>query len=239
VAAEADRRTRHWPWRFLLLACALVLATACLAGAAEPVQSPVAAAFGDSYSARVPDPFPPEALIVPGKSRTAVAAGCPALLDYRLQDLRGRPVDLCAFKGKVLLMVNTASYCGYTPQYKGLEALQERYAKAGLVVMGFPTNDFGGQEPGTNADIQDFCEATYGVKFPMFGKITVLGSGTLPLFAKLMATRPPTGPVGPIEWNFEKFLVGRDGTLLARYRSPVEPDSQELTTLLQRALGAS
>ena len=221
-----------------LLYIALIVLLAIPVRAAEPSKSPIGAAFGDPYSSRVPDPFPPDALVKGGTSTSH--AECPALLDYRLSDLRGRPIDLCAFQGKVLLMVNTASYCGYTPQYKGLEALQERFGSAGLVVMGFPTNDFGAQEPGSNAEIQDFCEATYGVRFPMFGKITVKGQETLPLFARLMTTVPAGGgPTGAIGWNFEKFLVDRHGKLIARFRSAVEPNDEEMTALLQKALRAS
>jgi len=170
---------------------------------------------------------------------TSSERACPALLNFRMEDLRGRTIDLCAFGGKVLLLVNTASFCGYTPQYRGLEALQERYGSAGLVVIGFPSNDFGAQEPGSNAQIQDFCEATFGVRFPMFGKVTVRGPGKAPLFARLIALPTPQLPPGEIAWNFEKFLLDREGRLIARFRSAVEPDATELLDLLQRTLQAS
>jgi glutathione peroxidase len=209
--------------------------------AAEPGPGPVAKAFGD--------PFPPESLVPPGPAagtansaaaHAAAAKGaCPALLDYRMDDLRGRRIDLCAFKGKVLLVVNTASFCGYTPQYRGLEALQERFRSAGLVVMGFPSNDFGAQEPGTNSQIQDFCEATYGVRFPMFGKVTVRGADPSPLFARLTALPTPQVAPGEIAWNFEKFLLDRDGRLIARFRSAVEPESAQVLAILRAALGPS
>jgi glutathione peroxidase len=188
------------------------------------------AAFGDTA---VPpgDPFPRAAL------DPAPKAGCPALLDQRVEDLRGRSIDLCAFKGQVLLVVNTASQCGYTPQYKGLEAIYERYRAQGLVVLGFPSNDFGQQEPGDNREIAEFCESNYGVTFPLLGKVTVLGAGKLPLFRALTATAAPAAQPGEIRWNFEKFLIGRDGALLARFPSSVEPESANLLGPLQRALG--
>jgi len=232
------------------LVCAVVLCAGLCVGtgrqvfAAEPEAGPIAKAFGEAYSERVPDPFPPAALVSPGRAAGVAQAGaakgaCPVLLDYRMVDLRGRRIDLCAFKGKVLLLVNTASFCGYTPQYRGLEALQERYGAAGLVVMGFPTNDFGAQEPGSNAQIQDFCEATYGVRFPMFGKVTVRGADKAPLFVRLTALPTPQAASGDIAWNFEKFLLDREGRLIARFRSAVEPESAEVLTLLRAALGQS
>ena len=221
-----------------LTLAALVLTALCARGSAAVEPNPVTQAFGETTSARMPDPFPPTAVVTPGRASDA-RTGCPTLLDYRMDDLRGRPIDLCAFKGKVLLLVNTASFCGYTPQYRGLEALQERYAAAGLVVVGFPSNDFGGQEPGSNAEVQDFCEGTYGVRFPMFGKVTVRGAGQSPLFAGLTALRTPQLPSGEIAWNFEKFLLDREGRLIARFRSAVEPEAPALLSVLTRALQSS
>jgi glutathione peroxidase len=218
------------------------------ASATEPEASPIAKAFGESYSARIPDPFPPEALVSTGRGTASTSkpdkipgseGACPILLDFRMEDLRGRRIDLCAFKGKVLLIVNTASFCGYTPQYRGLEALQERYAAAGLVVLGFPSNDFGAQEPGSSAEIQDFCEATYGVRFPMFGKVTLRGMGKPPLFDQLTNQAAPPSGSGEIAWNFEKFLLDRDGKLVARFRSAVEPEAPDVLAFLRAALGSS
>jgi len=167
---------------------------------------------------------------------SAVAApACPALLQQvqpRLQD--ETPIDLCGHAGQVLLVVNTASYCGYTPQYKALETLQRRYRDRGLVVLGFPTNDFGRQEPGSNAEIAAFCESTFGVKFPMFAKSTVLASaGTAmnPLFAALVQ-RTGEAP----KWNFHKYLVSRGGETVLAFPSAVDPQDPKLIRELERLL---
>jgi glutathione peroxidase len=161
-----------------------------------------------------------------------VAAACPSLLNQtfpRLQD--EKPQSLCQYAGKVVLVVNTASYCGFTPQYEGLEALYAKYAGQGLVVLGFPSNDFGQQEPGQAKDIADFCFNTYGVKFPMFGKSSVVGKQTNPLFAALtVATGKAPG------WNFHKYLVDRQGNAVASYNSNVTPSSAQLVASIEKAL---
>lgn len=160
---------------------------------------------------------------------------CPALLKQtqpRLQD--EKPIDLCQYAGKVLLVVNTASYCGYTPQYKDLEALHERYRDRGLVVLGFPTNDFGQQEPGQNSEIAAFCENTFGVKFPMFAKSNVVpaaGTTINPLFASL-AKRSGQMPA----WNFHKYLVGRSGEPVISFASAIEPKDPAFIKDLERLL---
>lgn len=164
----------------------------------------------------------------------ARAADCGPLLDRsfpRLQD--EKPQHLCQYRGKVLLVVNTASYCGFTAQYKGLEALNERYGPRGLVVLGFPTNDFGAQEPGANRDIAAFCENTFGVRFPMFSKTSVKGSAANPLIAEL-AARSGEAPA----WNFHKYLIGRDGRTVKSYPSRIEPQDQALVREIERLLGA-
>jgi glutathione peroxidase len=145
-------------------------------------------------------------------------------------------VDLSQYKGKVLLVVNTASECGYTPQYAGLQALHDKYGKQGLAVLGFPCNQFGGQEPGTAAEIAKFCKANYGVTFGMFEKIDVNGKNQAPLYKYLTSQEASSKDPGPVKWNFEKFLIGRDGKVVARYRSKVEPDSGELTGAIQAEL---
>ena len=164
----------------------------------------------------------------------AAAASCPALLQQtfpRLQD--EKPQSLCQYSGKVLLVVNTASYCGYTPQYEGLEALHAKYAAQGLVVLGFPTNDFGQQEPGDAKQIADFCFNTYGVKFPMFSKTTVKGAEANPLFTQLTkATGKAPG------WNFSKYLIDRQGKPVAAYASDVTPTSAQLVSSIEKALAA-
>ena len=159
---------------------------------------------------------------------------CVALLEYtvpRLQD--DAPQSLCQYSGKVLLIVNTASFCGYTPQYEGLEALYKRYAARGLVVMGFPSNDFN-QEPKGNKDIADFCFDTYAVKFPMFAKTTVVGADAHPLYKQLAAA---TGQ--PPRWNFHKYLVDRKGQVVASLPSKVAPTDKDLIERIEKLLDAS
>lgn len=163
---------------------------------------------------------------------TAPAAACPALLQHefpRLQD--DAPQNLCQYAGKVLLVVNTASYCGFTSQYEGLEALYAKYQSKGLVVLGFPSNEFGKQEPGNSKEIADFCFNTYGVKFPMFAKSDVKGDKRNALYAEFFkATR--TEP----KWNFNKYLVDRSGKVVANYPSDVEPNSSKLVSAIEKAL---
>ena len=160
------------------------------------------------------------------------AGACPAILQHefpRLQD--DAPQNLCQYAGKVLLVVNTASYCGFTSQYEGLEALHAKYQGKGLVVLGFPSNQFGKQEPGSSKEIADFCFNTYGVKFPMFAKSDVKGSGRNALYTDLLKATQ----VEP-KWNFHKFLVDRSGKVAASYTSSVEPDNTNLVAALEKAL---
>lgn len=149
--------------------------------------------------------------------------------------LDGSPVDLASYGGKVVLVVNVASRCGATPQYAGLQKLYDTYKDRGLVVLGFPANDFGAQEPGTDAQIAEFCSAKYAVTFPMFSKITVKGAGMPPLYKALTESADPPGAIG---WNFEKFLVGRDGTVVGRFKTRVTPDDPALVAAIEAALAA-
>ena len=160
------------------------------------------------------------------------------IYDFTMQDIDGKSVSLSAFKGKVLLLVNVASKCGFTGQYAGLEKLYTTYANRGFVVLGFPANDFLGQEPGTEAEIKSFCKLTYGVTFPMFAKISVKGKDIHPLYAFLTSkdTNPNFG--GSISWNFNKFLIGRDGVIAARFGSRTTPDDKELVQAVEMALQA-
>jgi glutathione peroxidase len=153
--------------------------------------------------------------------------------DFTLETIDGASRPLANFKGKVLLIVNTASECGYTPQYEGLQKLHAAYEGRGFSVVGFPSNDFGGQEPGSNQEIKTFCSAKFGVTFPMFAKITVKGPSKHPLYAMLTETPP----AGEVQWNFGKFLVGKDGHVIARYDSAVTPDSATLKDAIDKALG--
>jgi len=147
----------------------------------------------------------------------------------------GSTVNLGDYQGKVLLIVNVASFCGYTPQYKGLEDLNKKYYDAGLRVLGFPCNDFGAQEPGTNEEIAQFCSTNYAVTFELFDKVHAKGADQHPLYARLTEAATPAGEVS---WNFEKFLVGKQGEVLARYRSATKPDDPELIGAIEKALAA-
>ncbi|MFO0985439.1 MAG: glutathione peroxidase, partial [Planctomycetota bacterium] len=151
-------------------------------------------------------------------------------LDFTLKDIDGKDVDLAkTFKGKVVLVVNVASKCGLTPQYEKLEKLYQTYKDKGLVVLGFPANEFGAQEPGTNAEIKEFCTSKYKVTFPMFAKIVVKGEGIHPLYKHLTDQQTDAKFAGEIKWNFTKFLIGRDGQIAARFEPKVEPQAKEVT----------
>jgi glutathione peroxidase len=159
-----------------------------------------------------------------------------ALLDIPVNTLDGQPSSLGAQAGKTLLVVNVASKCGLTPQYAGLERLQERYGDREFSVVGFPSNQFGGQEPGSAEEIQQFCSTTYGVTFPMFEKIEVNGPGRHPIYAELTAEPDADGEAGDIQWNFEKFLVSRDGKVLARFRPRTVPEAPEVIEAIEANL---
>ena len=162
-----------------------------------------------------------------------------ALYDIPIHTLSGEESSLAPHRGKALLLVNVASKCGLTPQYSGLEQLQERYAERGFSVLGFPCNQFLGQEPGTAAEIAEFCSATYGVTFPLSGKIEVNGPGQDAVYGVLTETPDAAGGAGDIQWNFEKFVVSADGRVLGRFRPRTEPDAAEVRDCIQRALDAS
>jgi glutathione peroxidase len=158
--------------------------------------------------------------------------------DFTLNSIDGQPVSLSQFKGKVVLIVNVASRCGYTPQYAGLEALYRKYKDRGFVVLGFPANNFMGQEPGTNEEIKEFCSRTYNVTFPMFAKISVKGSDKAPLYQFLTDKKANPSTGGEIGWNFTKFLAGKDGRVIARFNSSVKPDSAEVIQAIEAALAS-
>jgi glutathione peroxidase len=157
-------------------------------------------------------------------------------LDFTMASLAGQDVPLSNYRGKVVLIVNVASHCGFTPQYKALEALHEKYAAQGLAILGFPCNQFNKQEPGTAAEIQTFCTQTYGVKFDLFSKIEVNGDGACPLYKYLTSAETDPQFPGPVKWNFEKFLVSRDGKVVNRFRSKIKPDSDEMTKAIEAEL---
>lgn len=158
--------------------------------------------------------------------------------EVQINSLSGEPANLGQYRGKALLVVNVASRCGLTPQYEGLQALAESYADRGLVVLGVPCNQFRGQEPGTAAEIAEFCSSTYGVTFPLTEKIEVNGPGRHPLYAALVDTPDAEGHTGDVRWNFEKFLVAPDGTPVARFAPQTEPQSPELVKAIEQLLPA-
>jgi len=162
----------------------------------------------------------------------AAAMTCSPLLSHKVPDILGKAQDLCEYAGKVVLVVNTASYCGYTPQYKGLQALHEKYKGRGLVILGFPSNDFGQQEPGSDKEIADFCDRTYAVKFNMFGKTSVQpgASALYDDLAKATGERP--------KWNFHKYLVAKDGKTVSSFKSAVDPESPEFIAKVEQLLGS-
>ncbi|MFG3116099.1 glutathione peroxidase [Streptomyces sp. NPDC048197] len=161
-----------------------------------------------------------------------------SLYDIPLRTLTGEPASLADHRGKALLVVNVASKCGLTPQYEGLERLQQRYADRGFTVLGFPSNQFAGQEPGTAEEIATFCSTTYGVSFPLFEKGDVNGAARQPLYAELTAVADAEGTAGDVQWNFEKFLIDTEGRVAGRFRPRTEPEAPELVAAIEAALPA-
>jgi len=200
-------RLTHWP----ALGCTLAIVLAC------------------ALPARAATPAAPLTTAAPAALATA---NCPALWQQQVKRLQDEaPQSLCQYAGRVALVVNTASYCGFTSQYEGLEALHARYQSRGLVVLGFPSNDFGQQEPGSSKEIADFCFNTYGVKFPMFSKTVVVGTSRSPLYSALAKASGETP-----QWNFHKYLVDRQGRVAASFASSVKPDDKRLLAAIERAL---
>ena len=167
---------------------------------------------------------------------TSVSADSDSPLGFRMETIDGLEMDLSLHKGKVILMVNVASKCGLTPQYEALQRIYEKYKDQGFVIFGFPANNFRNQEPGTNEEIRQFCTLNYGVNFPLFAKISVAGDDKHPLYAFLTSQKTNPNFGGEIQWNFTKFLIGRDGQVIARFEPRTTPDSQEITTAIETAL---
>jgi glutathione peroxidase len=161
---------------------------------------------------------------------TASLFGASSVHEFTLNSIDGKPAPLSAYQGKVVLIVNVASRCGFTPQYAGLEALYEKYKDRGFVILGFPANNFGSQEPGTNEEIKTFCSTKYNVTFPMYSKISVKGDDKAPLYEFLTATG------GEVQWNFTKFLVDKSGQVVARFEPKVTPESPEVAGAIEKAL---
>lgn len=168
----------------------------------------------------------------------AADAKTKSVLDFKMKDIDGKDVKLNKYKGKVLLVVNTASKCGYTPQYEGLQAIYEKYNAKGFYVLGFPANNFGGQEPGKETEIKEFCESKYKVKFPMFAKISVKGEDQDPMYKFLTSKETNPEFAGDITWNFNKFLVDRSGKVVARFSSKDTPESEKVVQAIEKYLSA-
>lgn len=179
------------------------------------------------------------AAVMASPSSSADGPSKPAsVLDFKLDDIEGKAVELASFKGRVLLLVNTASQCGNTPQYAGLEALFQKYSGQGFAVLAFPANEFGHQEPGSNAEIRQFCSSHYNVTFPLFSKIVVKGPGIHPLYQFLTSRETNPKFAGEIGWNFDKFLVDRKGQVVARFKAGEKPESDAVVKAVEAALSA-
>lgn len=175
--------------------------------------------FGNSYS------------LNPIKKGTTMSG---SIYDFIVKDIDGKSIKLYEYKGKVLLIVNVASKCGYTPQYEGLQKIYDQYKDKGFEILAFPCNDFRGQEPGTNQEIKEFCSSNYGVTFKLFDKIKVLGDEKIPLYETLINS--DSVEKGDVKWNFEKFLISKDGKVEERFRSKVKPESEEVTSAIEKLL---
>jgi glutathione peroxidase len=192
-----------------------------------------------AQNASAPEPKPAEATTVAPSAAapaapTTAAQGEP-VINHQVQTLQGETISLSKYRGSVLLVVNTASECGYTPQYAGLEKVYEKYKDRGLVIVGFPSNDFGQQEPGSAQEIATFCQKNYGVTFPMMAKVHAKGPEIAPLY-KTLTQDTPEGIKGEVKWNFTKFLVDKDGKVVARFESKVTPESPEVTGAIEKLL---
>jgi glutathione peroxidase len=208
------------------LAFVAVLAVAGCQGDAKPKEAD-------------PEGAPPPKVEAPAKAQETppVAQNLPAAIwDTPIHTLDGKPTTLGEYKGKAILVVNVASQCGLTPQYTQLEALQDRYAAKGFTVLGFPCNQFGGQEPGSAEEIQEFCSTKYGVSFPLMEKIEVNGDGRHPIYKELTQVADASGHQGDIRWNFEKFVISADGTSVTRFNPKVKPDDPTVVAAIEQAL---
>ena len=175
------------------------------------------------------------AILSSAQTKPSGVTKVPAALNFTMKSIAGKAIDLSKYQGRVVLMVNVASQCGFTPQYAGLEELHRKYAANGLSILGFPSNDFGAQEPGSDAEISQFCKQNYGVEFDMFSKIVVRGPSQAPLY-KYLTTHPKVS--GQVDWNFEKFLVARNGDVIGRFKSDVEPSSKQMVSAIENAIAA-
>ncbi len=219
----------------LVPALAVCLAGALLGGACSKKDP----AKTEAAKTAMPDPAAAKVELPPAGTAPApvqIAKELEPMWDATIKTLKGTETKLASYKGKALLLVNVASKCGNTPQYTTLEALQKKYESKGFTVVGFPCNQFGGQEPGTAEEIQEFCSTTYGVTFPLMEKIEVNGAGRHPIYQALTPIKDPSGHSGDIRWNFEKFVVSADGTQITRFSPKTKPDDPALIAAVEAAL---
>jgi glutathione peroxidase len=214
-----------------LSACVLAIG---LGMGLQPKDAPAKQPETKQPETKQPDAKSPETKQPETKSPEATELVTAYVLGYTMKTIEGQDKALADYKGKVIVVVNVASKCGYTPQYKGLQKLYDDNKDKGLVVLGFPANNFGGQEPGTEEQIQEFCSKNFGVNFPMFAKVSVAGKDAHPLFKQLAAQPAPIG--GEPKWNFTKFIVDRKGNVVARFESRVKPDDEEFLSQLRKLL---
>lgn len=203
---------------------------------AKPAQPPATQPEKTPESPAPAAPATPATPAAPAAPSAPKAKANPMVLSHTVKDIDGKDINLADYKGKVVLIVNVASNCGFTSQYKGLEALYEARKDSGLVILGFPANNFGNQEPGNNSEIKAFCESNYKVTFPMFAKISVMGEDQHPLFKQLQSQPGSIG--GPPSWNFTKYLVDRSGNVIARFESRVKPDDATMVGKIKELLAA-
>jgi glutathione peroxidase len=211
----------------------LLLAMAACNQEPAPREPAPAVVYGATARAEDPANLPAAGVAPPP---VAVGGRLAAMWETPMHTLQGKPTSLAAFKGKALLVVNVASKCGLTPQYTALEALQKKYGGQGFTVVGFPCNQFGGQEPGSAEEIQEFCSATYGVTFPMMEKVEVNGDGRHAVYQTLTPIAGADGHSGDIRWNFEKFVIGADGETVTRFSPKVAPDDPSVIAAIEAAL---
>ncbi len=216
----------------IMVPLALVACKQDAPAAQEPRPTP-SVIYGATAAAEDPANLPAAGVAPPA---VAVGGRLAAMWNTPLQTLQGQPTTLGAFHGKALLVVNVASKCGLTPQYTALEALQKKYGERGFSVVGFPCNQFGGQEPGSAEDIQEFCSATYGVTFPMMEKVDVNGDGRHAIYQSLVTIADDSGHSGDIRWNFEKFVIGADGETVTRFSPKQKPDDPAVIAAIEAAL---
>ncbi len=225
-------------WLGLMVLPLVVPALACKKEEppAQAPKQPPAVIYGETAAAEDPANLPAAGEAPPP---VEVGGNLAPMWTTPLHTLQGKPTTLAAFKGKAILLVNVASKCGLTPQYTALEALQKKYESKGFTVIGFPCNQFGGQEPGSAEEIQEFCSATYGVTFPMMEKVDVNGAGRHPVYQQLTPIADDAAYSGDIRWNFEKFVIGADGETVTRFSPKVKPDDPAVIAAIEAALPKS